>query len=38
MWATITHDTARLVGFYRDVFEAEVLRDGSEFPTARAPA
>ena len=33
--AIITNDAARLVDFYRDAFEAEVLRDGSEFPTAR---
>jgi len=35
--ATITHDAARLVGFYREVFEAEVLRDGSEFPDGEGP-
>ena len=35
--ATITHDTARLVGFYREVFEAEVLRDGLEFPDGEGP-
>ena len=35
--ATITNDTARLVGFYREVFEAEVLRDGAEFPGGRGP-
>jgi catechol 2,3-dioxygenase-like lactoylglutathione lyase family enzyme len=35
--ATITNDTARLVGFYEEVFEAEVLRDGSEFPEGEGP-
>jgi catechol 2,3-dioxygenase-like lactoylglutathione lyase family enzyme len=35
--ATITNDAARLVGFYRDVFDAEVLRDGSEFPDGQGP-
>lgn len=35
--ATITNDSARLVGFYKDVFEAEVLRDGSEFPNGKGP-
>jgi catechol 2,3-dioxygenase-like lactoylglutathione lyase family enzyme len=35
--ATITHDTDRLIAFYRDVFEAEVLRDGAEFPEGRGP-
>jgi len=35
--ATITNDAARLVGFYREVFDAEVLRDGSEFPDGQGP-
>jgi catechol 2,3-dioxygenase-like lactoylglutathione lyase family enzyme len=35
--ATITNDATRLNGFYRDVFEAEVLRDGSELPGATGP-
>jgi catechol 2,3-dioxygenase-like lactoylglutathione lyase family enzyme len=35
--AVITNDAARLVGFYREVFEAEVLRDGSEFPDGEGP-
>jgi catechol 2,3-dioxygenase-like lactoylglutathione lyase family enzyme len=30
--ATLTNDTDRLVAFYRDVFEAEVRRDGPEKP------
>jgi catechol 2,3-dioxygenase-like lactoylglutathione lyase family enzyme len=35
--AVITNDTARLVDFYREVFEAEILRDGSEFPDGTGP-
>jgi catechol 2,3-dioxygenase-like lactoylglutathione lyase family enzyme len=35
--AVITHDATRLNDFYRDVFEAEVLRDGSEFPESKGP-
>ena len=35
--ATITNDTTRLVAFYREVFEAEVLRDGAEFPDGSGP-
>jgi catechol 2,3-dioxygenase-like lactoylglutathione lyase family enzyme len=35
--ATITNDTARLVAFYQEVFEAEVLRDGAEFPDGSGP-
>lgn len=35
--ATITNDTARLVAFYKQVFEAEVLRDGAEFPDGSGP-
>ena len=30
--AVITNDASRLQDFYREVFEAEVLQDGSEFP------
>ena len=35
--AVLTNDTERLVGFYQDVFEAEVLRDGPEFPEGKGP-
>jgi catechol 2,3-dioxygenase-like lactoylglutathione lyase family enzyme len=35
--AVITNDTARLIDFYTDVFEAEVLRDGVEFPDGQGP-
>ena len=35
--ATITNDTERLHSFYRDVFDAEILRDGSEFPDSEGP-
>ena len=35
--AVITHDATRLNDFYRDVFDAEVLRDGSEFPEGKGP-
>ena len=35
--ATITNDPTRLVAFYEEVFEAEVLRDGSEFPEGQGP-
>ena len=35
--ATITNDTERLIAFYKEVFEAEVLRDGSEFPEGEGP-
>ena len=35
--ATITNDAARLIAFYEEVFEAEVLRDGSEFPGGKGP-
>jgi len=33
--ATLTNDTERLHTFYRDVFDAEILRDGSEFPEGK---
>ena len=35
--ATITNDVDRLKAFYREVFEAEVLRDGAELPTGQGP-
>jgi catechol 2,3-dioxygenase-like lactoylglutathione lyase family enzyme len=35
--AVITNDTARLVAFYEAVFEAEVLREGPEFPDGAGP-
>ena len=35
--ATITKDSARLQAFYGEVFEAEVVRDGSEFPEGKGP-
>ncbi len=35
--AVITHDASRLNAFYQDVFEAEILRDGSEFPEGAGP-
>jgi catechol 2,3-dioxygenase-like lactoylglutathione lyase family enzyme len=35
--AVITNDTARLIDFYQEVFEAEILRDGSEFPDGTGP-
>ncbi len=35
--AIITNDAERLTAFYREVFEAEVLRDGSEFPEGKGP-
>lgn len=35
--ATITNDIERLQDFYREVFEAEVLSDGSEFPDGSGP-
>ena len=35
--AVITNDASRLGDFYRDVFDAEILRDGSEFPDGRGP-
>ncbi|HWE66307.1 MAG TPA: VOC family protein [Acidimicrobiales bacterium] len=35
--ATITNDATRLQGFYEEVFEAEILRDGAEFPDGRGP-
>ncbi|MEI7887322.1 MAG: VOC family protein [Actinomycetes bacterium] len=35
--ATMTKDSDRLQAFYREVFEAEILRDGSEFPDGSGP-
>ena len=35
--ATITNDSARLQEFYTEVFEAEILRDGAEFPEGKGP-
>ena len=35
--AVITNDADRLQAFYRQVFDAEILRDGSEFPEGRGP-
>jgi catechol 2,3-dioxygenase-like lactoylglutathione lyase family enzyme len=36
--ALLTNDTARLVDFYREVFEAEILRAGPEFPDGTGPS
>ena len=35
--AIISNDALRLNAFYRDVFDAEVVRDGSEFPQGKGP-
>jgi catechol 2,3-dioxygenase-like lactoylglutathione lyase family enzyme len=35
--AVITNDSERLMSFYREVFEAEILMDGSEFPDRSGP-
>ena len=35
--AVLTNDAGRLNTFYREVFEAEVVRDGSEFPEGKGP-
>ncbi len=35
--AVITNDASRLNAFYQEVFGAEVLRDGSEFPDGEGP-
>ena len=35
--AVITNDASRLNDFYLDVFDAEILRDGSEFPEGKGP-
>ena len=34
---TITNDASRLNQFYREVFDAEILRDGSELPDGQGP-
>ena len=33
----ITNDASRLNQFYREVFDAEILRDGSELPDGQGP-
>jgi catechol 2,3-dioxygenase-like lactoylglutathione lyase family enzyme len=35
--AVMTHDATRLNDFYKEVFDAEILRDGSEFPEGEGP-
>jgi len=35
--AVITNDADRLQSFYRDVFDAEIVRDGTEFPDGNGP-
>jgi len=35
--AVITNDAGRLNAFYQEVFDAEILRDGSEFPGGTGP-
>ena len=35
--ATLTKDSDRLQAFYREVFDAEIASDGSEFPDGRGP-
>ena len=35
--AFITADADRLIAFYTKVFEAELVRDGSEFPEGKGP-
>lgn len=35
--ATITNDATRLMAFYQEVFDADVLSDGSEFPDGSGP-
>ena len=35
--ATITNDSNRLQAFYQEVFDAVVVRDGSEFPQGQGP-
>ena len=36
--AVLTNDADRLNAFYREVFDAEVVRDGSELPEGGGPA
>ncbi len=35
--AVLTNDADRLNAFYREVFDAEIVRDGSEFPEGAGP-
>ncbi len=35
--ATITNDSSRLQDFYREVFDAKIVSDGSEFPDGKGP-
>ena len=35
--ATITNDSDRLQAFYEDVFDAEIVQDGAEFPDGSGP-
>ena len=35
--ATITNDATRLQDFYRRIFDAEILRDGAEYPDGSGP-
>jgi catechol 2,3-dioxygenase-like lactoylglutathione lyase family enzyme len=35
--AVITNDTTRLQDFYKEVFDAEVVRDGAELPDGAGP-
>lgn len=35
--AVITNDAGRLNAFYQEVFEAEIIRDGSELPDGTGP-
>src|SRR3974390_884716 len=35
--AVITNDASRLNDFYREVFDAEIVRDASEFPDGEGP-
>ena len=35
--ATLTNDATRLMAFYREVFDAVVAKDGSEFPDGTGP-
>ena len=35
--AFITSDLDRLIAFYTEVFDAELVRDGSEFPDGKGP-
>ena len=35
--AFITADADRLIAFYTEVFDAELVRDGAEFPENKGP-